>query len=223
MEKNFWLERWQQQQIGFHQSDINRYLQEYWHQARETYPQGKVFVPLCGKSRDMIWLEQQGHEVLGIEFSEMAVNDFFTENQLTPSSEHSATFSRHRVNNINLLCGDFFDLTGDDLDQCHLVFDRASLVALPEALRKRYTDQMIKILPADVSILLITMEYPQNEMDGPPFSVPETEVRSLFEEHFNVEKLDTYDIYAENPRFKQRGLSRLVEKVFLLSRAEKTV
>ncbi len=208
MDKAFWLERWQQQQIGFHQPEINQYLQKYWQVVSRHFPASHVFVPLCGKSRDMLWLREQGHPVLGIEFSEAAVNDFYIENAL----------SRENSDDINLICGDFFQLEKDDLSTCHLVYDRASLVALPVEMRQDYVAHMTAILPDDVHMLLITMEYPQQEMTGPPFSVAESEVFSLYQPYFEVEKLDTFDIYKENPRFQEKGLTSLVEKVFWLYR-----
>lgn len=218
MEKTFWIERWQQQQTGFHQADINLYLQKYWQTARQQFHQSMVFVPLCGKSKDMLWLTKQGHKVLGIEFSEIAVNDFFTENSLVPEQLENERFTRLESDEISLLCGDFFAMQPADLENCHLVYDRASLVALPSSLRQKYAIHLTEVLPQTVRILLVTMEYPQNEMNGPPFSVPETEVRSLFQDHFHIERLETFDIYRENPRFQARGLSSLLEKVFVLSR-----
>jgi thiopurine S-methyltransferase len=216
--KSFWTERWQQQQIGFHQAEINKYLQKYWQTVNHEQEGSKVFVPLCGKSLDLLWLREQGHPVLGIEFSDLAVNDFFGENQLEAQRQLDDRFMRMSSDKIDMLCGDFFHLQAPDLTDCHLVYDRASLVALPESSRKRYASHMSEILPDSVRILLVTMEYPQQEMQGPPFSVPETEVFSLYEGYFQVEKLATYDIYQENPRFKARGLSSLLEKVYLLKR-----
>ena len=218
MEKSFWTERWQQQQIGFHQTEINQYLQKYWHVARQQPHDRTVFVPLCGKSGDMLWLKEQGHSVLGIEFSDIAVKDFFTENRLEPEHYYEERYSRHVTDDITLLCGDFFMMQAADLNECHLVFDRASLVAMPQAMRKNYAQHMKEILPESVRMLLVTMEYPQDEMDGPPFSVPEAEVFSLYQDDFHIKKLQTFDIFAENPRFKAQGLTSLQEKVFLLSR-----
>ena len=215
MEKDFWVERWQQQQTGFHQAEINQYLQRYWDDISQQ-ANSKVFVPLCGKSLDMLWLKEQGHDVLGVEFSELAVGDFFAENQLEYHRHDRHPFSIWQAPGMELFCGDFFALTAADLSDCKLVYDRAALVALPPLLRRQYVAHLVKILPANAEILLVTMEYPQHEMDGPPFSVSETEVIELFSEHFSVERLEVFDIYAENPRFQERGLSSLVEKVYSL-------
>ena len=218
MKKNFWLERWQKQEIGFHQAEINQYLKRFWSEIKTRHPDSQVFVPLCGKSSDMLWLNQQGHKVLGIEFSEMAVNDFFTENQLSFQRKTLRDFEQFKTPDLSLMCGDFFQLNADMLKHCHLVYDRASLVALPKPLRQDYANKMHEILPDDTVMLLISMEYPQDEMNGPPFSVSEEEVYKLYNRQFTIEKLGEYDIFAENPRFKAKGLTGLVEKVFYLEK-----
>lgn len=218
MDKDFWIERWQQQQIGFHQAEINQYLQKYWRQVQQQFPDSQVFVPLCGKSKDMLWLREQGHQVLGIEFSQMAVENFFTENSLPFESVELESFSSYKSTDLNLLCGDFFQLDQTMLQHCHLVYDRASIVALPENMRSHYVDHLSHILPAKASILMVTMEYPQVQMQGPPFSVSEQEIRALFADKFDLTLLTEFDIFQENPKFRERGLTSLVEKVYLLQR-----
>src|SRR4030042_914462 len=84
MNPDFWLERWQRNEIGFHQPEINAHLQDFWGQLAVPAG-GQVFVPLCGKSRDLLWLRARGHRVLGVELSPIAVRDFFAENALTPA------------------------------------------------------------------------------------------------------------------------------------------
>ncbi len=216
MKPDFWHQRWQLGQIGFHQQEINSHLQKFFH--RLPVPgTGQIFVPLCGKSLDLLWLRAQGHQVLGVEISPVAVEDFFRENRLTPSVTRQGRFERYEVDGLAILNGDFFNLKGDELQQICAVYDRASLVALPEEMRIDYASHFNAILPAGISCLLISMEYPQQEMDGPPFAVAESEVRQLFGNRFDVSHLLTLDILAENPQFARRGLSTLQEKVFLLS------
>ncbi len=114
MEKDFWLERWQREETGFHQQDVNPYLRQFWHElylARNS----TVFVPLCGKSRDMQWLRQQDHRVLGVEFSLRAVQAFFQENSQHPQRTSSEKFECYEADEISIWCGDFFDLGKEDL------------------------------------------------------------------------------------------------------------
>ncbi len=216
MNPDFWLERWQRNEIGFHQQEINAHLQDYW--PRLGLPAGsRVFVPLCGKSRDLLWLRTCGHEVLGVEISPLAVRDFFAENRLTPLVAHDGKFERCTADGLSILCGDFFDLAPAQLAGADGVFDRASLIALPPAMRVRYAKHLTAILPRKAETLLVTMEYRQQEMDGPPFSVQEDEVRRLYEPRYMVATLFAKDILAENPRFRERGLSSLKEKVYRLT------
>lgn len=216
MEKEFWLERWERGEIGFHQDEINPYLRQYWqelHLARGSV----VFVPLCGKSRDLLWLHQEGHRVLGVELSDIAVQAFFEENNYTPHHTTSGKFDRYEANGICILRGDFFNLTKDDLKEVVALYDRASLIALPPELRERYISHLVNILPPATQILLITVDYPQPEMPGPPFAVTSAEVEALYREHAGVCPLAHIDVLEQNPRFQERGLSRLQENIFLLS------
>ena len=215
MEKSFWHERWEKNEIGFHQSHFHPFLLQYW-SSLNLKPSDRVFVPLCGKSLDLLWLRNQGFEVIGVELSELAVESFFKENQLTATVTQQGEFVRYECQNICLFCGDFFKLTATDLAGVKGVFDRASLVALPPALRRDYVAHMQHILATGTQTLLICFAYPQEQMDGPPFSVETTEVQSLFSPTCEVTFLAETDVLNNEPRFKQRGLTRLHEKAFRL-------
>ncbi|MCW8907696.1 MAG: thiopurine S-methyltransferase [Sedimenticola sp.] len=216
MDKAFWHERWQNNQIGFHQQEINSHLQRFWEEL--ALPAGSsVFVPLCGKSRDMLWLREQGHPVLGVEISPRAVADFFAENGLEPEiSEPRGGLQRWAFDDLVILCGDLFELQPDDVSACRAIYDRASLIALPPAMRPDYAQKMNQLFSESRPTLLVTMEYPQEEMKGPPFSVDETEVRGYYGGRFRVRDILKLDILAENPRFRERGLSHMYERVYLL-------
>lgn len=215
MKKDFWLERWEREEIGFHQDEINPYLREFWKQA-QLAPNSLVFVPLCGKSRDMLWLREQGHAVLGVELSPVAVEAFFKECSLIPQRSGVGRFDCYEADGIRILCGDFFDLSKQDLAQVGAVYDRAALIALPPEMRAPYARHLLGILPRAVQMLLITLDYPQPEMSGPPFAVPVQEVETLFRERAGIHLLGQADVLAQNPRFQQRGVSRLQENVFRL-------
>lgn len=216
MKKDFWLERWEREEIGFHQNEVNPHLCEFWPElnlARGSI----VFVPLCGKSQDMLWLREQGHMILGVELSAIAVQAFFSENGYTPQHIKSGTFDHCEADGIRILCGDFFDLSRDDMANVSAVYDRASLIALPPEMRIRYVRHLVSILPPATQILLITVDYPQSEMQGPPFSVSSGEVEALYREYAEVRLLAHLEVLAQNPRFQQRGLSRLQENIFQLT------
>jgi thiopurine S-methyltransferase len=210
----FWLDRWAQGQIGFHQAKVNPYLQAYW--SRLGIEQtATVFVPLCGKSLDMRWLSERGHGVIGIEVSQKAVREFFAENDLAPTVTTRGRFEHWESGRLRLLCGDFFDLEPDDLQSVGAVFDRAALVAMPPELRSRYASKLMQVIPPATPVLLVAMTYAQHEMKGPPFAVDETAVRSLFPDA-RVELLTSREVLGENPHFRERGLTALTEQSYFV-------
>ncbi|WP_020558993.1 thiopurine S-methyltransferase [Thiofilum flexile] len=215
MEAAFWHARWENNEIGFHQDKINPYLQSFWPQLDAPHDQ-TVFVPLCGKSIDMVWLRTQGYTVLGVELSAVAVSDFFKERNITPNITPQGAFERWETEGIAILVGDFFALSAEDLRHCGSVYDRASLVALPPELRQQYAEHFMRILPAQASTLLITFEYDQAERAGPPFAVLESEVRALYQDAFQVDLWLDVDILPQSPGFKNAGITRLHEKVYCL-------
>jgi thiopurine S-methyltransferase len=217
MHPDFWWERWMKNQIGFHQHEINGLLRTHWASLGQP-ARAKVFVPLCGKSRDMLWLRSQGHEILGIEFVRIAVRDFFAENELTPNVSTRPPFEYWEADGVTLVCGDFFDLTAAHLHDVGAVYDRASLIALPKDKRRPYVDKMAEILPAPAETLLITLSYPERDMNGPPFSVSEAEVRALYGGTFVIERLAEQDALAENSPLRARGLTRLTEHAYRIRR-----
>lgn len=214
MDLDFWRRRWRKNEIAFHQREINTHLQRFWSQL-ELPPGRTVFVPLCGKSLDMLWLAGQGHPVLGVDISQIALASFFQENELTAHTRQEGAFEVWETQDITLLCGDFFALDRAALATIGGVYDRASLIALPPPMRRRYADHLKTILPPAAPVLLLTLEYSQEQMQGPPFSVETAEAQALYEDVYTVELLACYDVLAENPRFHDR-LTRLEEKVYRL-------
>ncbi len=218
MDCRFWLARWREGKLGFHQEEINPYLQRFW-PSLQVPAANSVFVPLCGKSHDLLWLHQQGHPVVGVEISELAVRSFFTEQGLCFTREKRGTFTRFYAHDVELLCGDFFDLRPPELAGVTAVYYRAALIALPPQMRQYYVAHLYNfLLPGKVSALLVTLEYPPNEMEGPPFSVTEKEVRKLFQPEFRIELLEEQDILETTPFFREQGLTALNEKAFRLIR-----
>lgn len=216
MEEEFWLDMWKRQQTGFHQRSVNPALRDFW--PRLGLAAGDaVFVPLCGKSGDMIWLRGQGHPVVGVELSPLAVSEFFSENGLAAERYRQGRFEVSEAGGIRILCGNFFDLTAEDLAGVKAVYDRAALVALPREMRESYAARMAEILPPGTPMLLVTLEYPPEEMQGPPFSVPREEVERLYGHRGAVEVLARDAILAREPHFADRGVTALHECAFLVT------
>ncbi|MGH8025660.1 MAG: thiopurine S-methyltransferase [Pseudoxanthomonas sp.] len=217
MEAEFWQQRWQEGRIGFHQDEVTPLLREYWPMLALSAG-SRVFVPLAGKTRDMQWLAAQGYRVLGVELSQIAVDQFFAEYGLTPTRHESAYGVRHIAGAVELICGDAFALDAEALSDCAGVLDRAALIALPPALRRRYAGELYARLPAGCRGLLITLEYPQHQKDGPPFSVDEEEVRTLYARDWNIECRERRDILAAQPGFVAEGITRLATAAYRLER-----
>jgi thiopurine S-methyltransferase len=217
VDPGFWHGRWARGETGWHHDEVNPHLQGHW--SRLAARAGcRVFVPLCGKSRDMLWLAGQGHRVLGVEISPLAVQAFFAENGLAAKVRRHGAFECWQAEEIEILLGDFFDLKPGDVQAVGAVYDRAALIALPPPMRRDYAEHMAALLADGVHTLLIALEYPQHEMQGPPFSVSEQELRTLFGGAFAVESLASLDVLAETPRYRDRGLSRLIERIYALAR-----
>lgn len=217
MHGDFWQARWAQGQIGFHQDQVNPYLRRYW-PGLALPEEARVLVPLCGKSRDLAWLADQGHRVLGVELARKAIEDFFVEQQLQPQVSRQGVFDVYRAADIELWCGDFFALKAEHLQGCAALYDRAALIALPTEMRVRYAAHLGAILAPGTRGLVVTLDYEQAQMDGPPFALCDAEVQTLLARDWRLELLESRDVLAENGRFRQRGLQRLDERVYRVSR-----
>lgn len=212
-----WLERWTQNRIAFHEDDVNQYLQAYLPQF--SLQQGaSLFMPLCGKAHDIAWLARQGFEVIGIELSSLAIEAFFDEHALRYQTLESDRFILRKAANICLLEGDYFDLRAEDLGAVALVYDRAALIAIDESRRSNYCEHLLSIIPTDSSMLLITLDYPQAEMQGPPYAVSNEEVIQHYAATFSIELLERRDVLHERPRWREQGLTSLSESVYWLHR-----
>lgn len=217
MEPEFWLERWRESRTGFHQDAPTPLMLKHW-PAVGAVPGSRVFVPLAGKSLDMAWFASQGYRVLGAEISPLAVSQFFAGQGVEPSVREAADGVHHVAGPIELVQGDVFALDAGALSGCAAVLDRAALIALPPEMRGRYVRGPYAKLPSGCRGLLITLEYPQHEKQGPPFSVPEAEVHALFDAAWNVELLERRDILAQQPAFQAEGVTALDTVVYRLER-----
>ena len=214
MEPKFWHERWQNNLIGFHLDEVNPVLQAFWPKLGLA-PGSRVLVPLCGKSVDLVWLAEQGHEVIGVELSPLAVEAFFAE-QGFEATRREDCIDYWQSGNITIICGDFFELIPADIGRIDAVYDRAALIAMPEAMRPAYVRQLKSLLPGPMKGLLITLFYEQQQMEGPPFAVSAEEVQNLLSDTWQADMCQNLDILVQNARFKERGLNLLEEHVYLL-------
>lgn len=127
MNKDFWLDRWKQNKTGWHQSAVEPALVQAFSGGKVT----QVFVPFCGKSLDLVWLAEQGYNVIGVELSVLACEMFFKENKIRYQKYSDGAFQTFKSENIEIWNGDFFDLNPVHLQKIGAVYDRAALIALP--------------------------------------------------------------------------------------------
>ena len=174
MDAQFWHDRWHEGRLGFHEGRVNRMLEA--HIGALGLGEGaRVFLPLCGKAVDIPWLLSRGYRVAGAELSEIAVRDLFEEMDVVPKVTEAGAHRCYAAGGVEIFVGDIFALTADMLGAVDAVYDRAALVALPEDMRRRYAAHLADLTGAAPQ-LLVTFEYDQAAMEGPPFSVDEAEV-----------------------------------------------
>ncbi len=192
MDAQFWLERWEENKIGFHEGEANAFLVKYVDRLGVAAG-GRIFLPLCGKTRDIAWLLSRGYHVTGAELSPLAIEQLFTELGTEPSRSESGSLTRWSSDGIDIFVGDLFDLSGEVLGAVDAIYDRAALVALPDQMRKRYTAHLTEISSAAPQ-LLITFDYDQALMDGPPFSVSGKEVEHLYRDRYSITLLESREV-----------------------------
>ena len=168
MDAGFWHRKWNADEIGFHQSRVNRMLAAHFDDLGVP-KRGRVFVPLCGKTLDIAWLLAQGYRIAGAELSELAIRDLFQELDIRPEITDVGNLKRYHATGIDIFVGDIFDLTREMLGPVDAVYDRAAFVALPEAMRARYARHVID-LAGNAPQFLLTFEYDRTLMNGPHLS-----------------------------------------------------
>ena len=212
MEPEFWHSRWQAGQIGFHEGRVNRMLAAHVG-ALDLDAGARLFLPLCGKAVDIHWLRHEGYRVAGIELSEIAVRELFDEMCVTPEISQAGPLKRYAAEGLDIFVGDVFALPAETLGPVAAVYDRAALVALPEGVRTTYATHVATIT-GTAPQLLITFEYDQTQMDGPPFSLSEVSVKECYCGHYNVSVLSRHDVEGG-----LKGICPALEKTLLLTPA----
>lgn len=217
MEPEFWHDRWANNQIGFHQAAASPYLSRYWPDLQ--LPRGaRVLVPLCGKSLDMAWLVEQGYSVVGVELSAKALQDYFAERQVEPEVTRRGAFEVYSGAGCELWCGDIFDLDPELLGPVQALYDRAAMIALPVPMRRRYVELLDRLLPTSCAGLLVTLDYEQEQLPGPPFAVSPDEVAQLSQWRWQATLLEEVDELQSSIKARKAGATRLYEQVYRLER-----
>ena len=217
MQPEFWHERWRVGQIGFHQSAADRHLEQYWPML-DLPRHSRVFVPLCGKSVDLLWLRSRGHAVDGVEISAIALESFCMEHGIAARRRAAGDFDVYEAADLRLFRGDLFAMTSRQLGEVSAVYDRAALISWAPQLRASYVKHLWGLTAPGAQTLLITMEYAQSQMPGPPFSVSAEDVLGLYGPSHSIRELSRQDILANEPRLRSKGLNKLQEVCYRLIR-----
>ncbi len=190
MKHDFWHQKWEKNEIGFHLPETNPLLVKHF-PALNLKPESNpnkspcVFLPLCGKTLDIAWLLALGYRVAGAELSKAAIEDLFKQLNLTPTISNLGEITHYSAANIELFVGDIFKVTPTMLGKVDAVYDRAALVALPEDMRKAYSAHLMT-LTNKAPQLLICFEYDQTKHEGPPFSISADEVKQHYQTTFDL-------------------------------------
>jgi thiopurine S-methyltransferase len=212
----FWHNKWATNEIGFHLEDVNPLLIQFWEDTSAARSD-KVLVPLCGKSEDLVWLASKHQDVKGVDLSNIAVRAFFAEHFYTPLVTNiSGQHELYQFDELSIFVGDIFTAPLEIVD---VIYDRAALVALPVEMRKGYAKRIQSLLIVGGRMLLINLDYEQGEMQGPPFSVPEEEIKVLYSD-CTVTKLQRKEAGEHHPKIAQKGMSRFAEEVYLLKKVK---
>ena len=187
MEAEYWHKKWAEKDIGFHEGTVNSSLAAYLDQL-ELAPGARIFVPLCGKTRDIAWLLAHGYRVVGVELSSLAVSELLNELELAYTEQSIGELQCFTATNLVVWQGDFFALTKEMLGEVDAVYDRAALVALVTPLRDQYTAHL-RSLTESTPQLLVTYEYDQSAFAGPPFAISEAEVNRHYADDYQIKLL----------------------------------
>ena len=192
MDTNYWHQRWEKNELGFHESEANPLLVKYFNELSLTKG-SRVFVPLCGKTLDIAWLLSNGFRVVGAELSETAITQLFAELGVAPNISVVGEVKQYSAKDIDIFVGDIFTVSSKTLGLVDAVYDRAALVALPKEMRHRYTAHLMEITHKATQ-LLITLTYDQNAMDGPPFSISDAEVNQHYRDSYYLTRLESTSV-----------------------------
>ena len=228
MSNQRWKAKWKADDIAFHQPQIHPHLIRFWPQL--ALPEGAtVLVPLCGKSLDLGWLHQQGHRVIGVELSHIAIAAYFAERGLQPQRQRLGRFQRYWAGTLELWCGDLFDLRREDLGNVAAVYDCAALTALPAASRGHYVRQLSSLLGTGGQMLLLTTESADEPAEADPAATdqadacpadaehsPDPEVLALYQSRFAIALWFGHTCLKLDPEYPGLPASLLAEKVYHL-------
>ncbi|XP_041039466.1 probable thiopurine S-methyltransferase isoform X1 [Carcharodon carcharias] len=215
-----WMTRWEKKHIGFHKGEIHELLQKHSDIILNGRKQIRIFVPLCGKSLDMKWFADQGHTVVGVEASKMAIKEFFAEQNLSHTQESVPGMPGSEVfkssdGRISLFNCNVFDFSSAIAGKFDGIWDRGSLVAINPPDRKHYVKLMTTLMAKECHYLLDTFTYDQDRCAGPPFSIPKLTIEDLYGQSCNIQLIESSDALTDRQRLW--GLDSFIEQIYQIT------
>lgn len=192
MEESFWYQRWQNNETAFHQDIPNPILLKYFEELH-LKNNSRVLVPLCGKTLDISWLQNNGYQVVGVELVETAIEQLFEEMKVEPEIKRLDNYVHYQAKGLDIIVANIFNISAEIIGKIDAVYDRAALVALPQELRKEYSRHLTEIT-VNAPQLCITFEYDQSIMSGPPFSISPAEMQEHYAKNYQIELLDSINV-----------------------------
>ncbi|PAA56344.1 hypothetical protein BOX15_Mlig027846g1, partial [Macrostomum lignano] len=152
-----------------------------------------VLVPMCGCSKDLVWLYRQGVCVTGIDSNQRVVNAFISSNPdlklercLLPSG---TLFCRTSDRRLRIFVCNFFTCSSYLDHHYNFVWDRCAFACLNVDQRKAYVRQLMHCRAENFHILIETVEYDPTVFPLPPHPVFLGEIRELFGRHLRIENV----------------------------------
>ena len=211
MDASFWHQKWEKNEIAFHQSEANPLMVKYFSEL--SLAEGsRIFIPLCGKTHDIAWLLTNDYCVAGAELSKIAIEQLFAELGVVPKKSSIGKLEHYSATNIDVFVGDIFDLSRNLLGPVNAIYDRAALVALPLEMRKQYTNHLMQIT-GKAPQLLISYVYDKSAIDGPPFSISNEEVKQHYADSYELTHIASVDVSGG-----MKGKCAAIENVWLLKK-----
>ncbi len=215
-DNDLWLSLWRARDTEFHQRQVNGLLTRFW-TGLNLPRRSRILVPLCGKSLDMIWLAQQGHEVIGVELSPIAVKAFFSENHIKPSKKRAGPLTLWKHGRLSIYCGDLFQLQSDQLGPIDAIYDRAALTALPPELRGAYIEHLQHLSSKHSNVLLLTTEDQQDDESQQNFEGIDAELSLLCATRYRVKLQHSEQATPTAKRSITTGRINALNKVYQLT------
>ena len=210
----FWQQRWSDGQTGFHLNDTHPDLHAFLPQLNLNIGD-TVFVPLCGKTLDIGYLLAKGYRVVAVEMVEYAVKQLFNQLSMTPDIYQWKQGVCYRASGLTVYVGDYFDLRAKECSEACAVYDRAAMLAIPHKLQAQYCRHLSEITD-HAKQLVITVEFDQDKVDGPPFTLSEKDIRRYYGESYHISRLNEVETIKEEARFEAMGLSSFMRRTYFL-------